>query len=167
MKKLYKMLLVGAVCLVGYLTLAPVYLGDTPYDKAEFDYISAFLIYQRQYTETYHHYCQQQNYRLETLSYEFKQRHAGQIAAAKTFLDRFRPEERLAFYRELNRVYAELEPDIFTQLEQSYQKNRHIYTSAGQSLSRYDFCQWMDTHPDILFKGKTDKEYQSGNFITK
>ena len=26
----------------------------------------------------------------------------------------------------------------------------------GASFSRYDFCQWMDTHPDILFRGKAD-----------
>ena len=66
-----------------------------------------------------------------------------------------------AFYAELNRVYAEMEPEMLDKLEQSYNQNRQIYESAGQSFSRYEFCQWLDNHPEILFKGKTDKEFDN------
>lgn len=50
---------------------------------------------------------------------------------------------------------------MLDKLEQSYNQNRQIYESAGQSFSRYEFCQWLDNHPEILFKGKTDKEFDN------
>ena len=56
---------------------------------------------------------------------------------------------------------CESEPEMLDKLEQSYNQNRQIYESAGQSFSRYEFCQWLDNHSEILFKGKTDKEFDN------
>ena len=119
------------------------------------------LLYKRQHLEAYVRYCAQQNYRLEKMPAAFEQQHARQIKAADDFVFRFQPQERRAFYAELNRAYAEMEPEMLDKLEQSYNQNRQIYESAGQSFSRYEFCQWLDNHPEILFKGKTDKEFDN------
>lgn len=132
--------------------------AETAYSQEELDKVSAFLMYERQHTETFYQYCLVQNYKLDNLLNEFKHRHQRQKQEAETFIKRFHPAERLAFYQELKRTYAAMEPEIMNHLEQSYNKNRNIHTSAGVSFTRTDFCRWMDSHPEILFAGKTDEE---------
>jgi len=158
MKKYVQVMIILFLCWGAYTALQKPLRTETAYDKEEFDRISAFLIYRRQQTETYPLYCRRQNYNLDRLVSEFNQKFARQIKRSETFIARFSSEERLAFYQELNRVYAEMEYEIMDQLEQSYNQNRRIHETAGQSFSRYDFCRWMDSHTDILFKGKTDAE---------
>ncbi len=159
--KTAKFLLVFAACAVLYRVFEPVYQAETPYSRSEFEQVSSFLLYKRQHLEAYVRYCAQQNYRLEKMPAAFELQHARQIKAADDFVFRFQPQERRAFYAELNRAYAEMEPEMLDKLEQSYNQNRQIYESAGQSFSRYEFCQWLDNHPEILFKGKTDKEFDN------
>ena len=153
--KTAKFLLVFAACAVLYRVFEPVYQAETPYSRSEFEQVSSFLLYKRQHLEAY------VRYRLEKMPAAFEQQHARQIKAADDFVFRFQPQERRAFYAELNRAYAEMEPEMLDKLEQSYNQNRQIYESAGQSFSRYEFCQWLDNHPEILFKGKTDKEFDN------
>lgn len=156
MKKFVRILILFALCLLAFVYLKPKGEGETAYDNTEFDKVSAFLIYQRQQTEAYYHYCLNQNYRLDNFVNEFNRLHNRQIAAADNFISQFNPAERLAFYQELNRAYAEMQPEMLEQLEQSYNKNRQVFETAGQAFSRTDFCRWMDNHTDILFNGKTD-----------
>lgn len=139
--KTAKFLLVFAACAVLYRVFEPVYQAETPYSQSEFEQVSSFLLYKRQHLEAYVRYCAQQNYRLEKMPAAFEQQHARQIKAADDFVFRFQPQERRAFYAELNRAYAEMEPEMLDKLEQSYNQNRQIYESAGQSFSRYEFCQ--------------------------
>ena len=147
--KTAKFLLVFAACAVLYRVFEPVYQAETPYSRSEFEQVSSFLLYKRQHKVT------------KKMPAAFEQQHARQIKAADDFVFRFQPQERRAFYAELNRAYAEMEPEMLDKLEQSYNQNRQIYESAGQSFSRYEFCQWLDNHPEILFKGKTDKEFDN------
>ena len=63
--------------------------------------------------------------------------------------------------KEINRVYAEQEPEFLAQLERSYDENLRLFGLVGQSFSRYDFCQWADNHPAELFRGKTDADVMS------
>lgn len=154
-------------CYLAILTLCGLWLynhfeaeeeTETPYTQEELDKVSAFLMYERQHTETVYQYCLLQNYKLDNLVNEFKRRHQRQKQEAETFVNRFHPSERLAFYQELNRTYDNMAPEIMNHLEQSYNKNRNTHTSAGVSFTRTDFCRWMDAHPEVLFAGKTDEE---------
>lgn len=156
MKKFVRILILFALCLLAFVYIKPKDEGETAYDNTEFDKVSAFLIYQRQQTEAYYRYCLNQNYRLDNFVNEFNRLHNRQIAAADNFISQFSPAERLAFYQELNSAYAEMQPEMLEQLEQSYDKNRQVFETAGQTFSRTDFCRWMDNHTDILFNGKTD-----------
>lgn len=137
-----------------YMTVQQPPQKETAYEQEEFDKVTAFLIFRRQQTEVYPRYCETQNYKLDNLVREFNSRFEQQITHAENFISRFNSEERLAIYQELNRVYNETEYETLEHLEQSYNQNRRIHETAGASFSRYDFCQWMDTHPDILFRGK-------------
>lgn len=100
-------------------------------------------------------------YRLDGLVGEFNRQHARQIADAEAFVARFQPWERFAFRKEINRVYAEQEPEFLVQLERSYDENLRLFGLVGQSFSRYDFCKWADNHPAELFRGKTDADVMS------
>ena len=156
MKKYLQIVLVLIVGWAVSLAVQQAPQGETAYDKSEFDNVTAFLLFRRQQTEAYPRYCAAQNYKLDNLTREFNSRFEQQIAHAEKFIAQFNAEERLAIYQELNRVYSETEYETLEHLEQSYNQNRRIHETAGASFSRYDFCQWMDTHPDILFRGQAD-----------
>ena len=114
--KTAKFLLVFAACAVLYRVFEPVYQAETPYSRSEFEQVSSFLLYKRQHLEAYVRYCAQQNYRLEKMPAAFEQQHARQIKAADDFVFRFQPQKRRAFYAELNRVYAEMEPEMLDKI---------------------------------------------------
>ncbi len=156
MKKYLQAILILIVAWIIYMIHQQPPTEETVYDKDEFNQVTSFLIYRYQQTEVYPRYCEAQNYNLENFIREFKNRFDRQMVHAENFIARFNAEERLAINKELKRVYAETEYETLEHLEQSYNQNRRIHETAGASFSRYDFCQWMDTHPDILFRGKAD-----------
>ncbi len=156
--KFVKLLIVAAACGLILWKFNPAYEPDTEYEQAELDRVSAFMLYQRRNTEAMYKYCLSHNYRLDRLVSEFNRLHARQIEKANAFVTRFRPWERFAFRKELNRVYNELEPEIFAQLEKSYDENLRLFSLVGQEFSRRDFCKWADENVSSLFKGKTDAE---------
>lgn len=159
--KIRRLLIIAGVCGAVIWKFNPTYVPDTAYEQAELERVSAFMLYQRRYTEALYAYCLSYNYRLDGLVGEFNRQHARQIADAEAFVARFQPWERFAFRKEINRVYAEQEPEFLVQLERSYDENLRLFGLVGQSFSRYDFCQWADNHPAELFRGKTDADVMS------
>ena len=159
--KIRRLLIIAGVCGAVIWKFNPTYVPDTAYEQAELERVSAFMLYQRRYTEALYAYCLSYNYRLDGLVGEFNHQHARQIAGAEAFVARFQPWERFAFRKEINRVYAEQEPEFLAQLERSYDENLRLFGLGGQSFSRYDFCKWADNHPAELFRGKTDADVMS------
>lgn len=110
--KIRRLLIIAGVCGAVIWKFNPAYVPDTAYAQAELERVSAFMLYQRRYTEALYAYCLSYNYRLDGLVVEFNRLHARQIADAEAFVARFQPWERFSFRKEINRVYAEQEPEF-------------------------------------------------------
>lgn len=87
--KIRRLLIIAGVCGAVIWKFNPTYVPDTAYEQAELERVSAFMLYQRRYTEALYAYCLSYNYRLDGLVGEFNRQHARQIAGAEALLPVF------------------------------------------------------------------------------
>ncbi len=156
--RLSKLLIIVTFCGAALWKFNPPYVSDTSYNQAELDKVSSFILYQRRLTEALYDYCLSYNYQLDNFVQTFNLLHAKQIEKANIFIKKFQPQERLAFYKEINQTLAEQKPEFFAQMEQIFDENKRLLSLVNQNFTHYDLCKWADEHPTELFKGKTDAE---------
>lgn len=157
-RKILNLLIIAVFCAVAIWKFNPPQVSDTAYSQEELDKVSSFILYRKRLTEAMYDYCLSYNYRLDIFIQKFNELHSRQIEEAESFITKFQPQERLAFYKEINNAFAEQKPEFFAQIEKNYDENKRLMSLVNQSLTRQDFCKWIDEHPTELFKGKTDNE---------
>ncbi len=157
-RKILNLLIIAVFCAVAIWKFNPPQVSDTAYSQEKLDKVSSFILYRKRLTEAMYDYCLSYNYRLDVFTEKFNTLHSRQIEEAESFITKFQPQERLAFYKEINNAFAEQKPEFFAQIEKNYDENKRLMSLVNQSLTRQDFCKWIDEHPTELFKGKTDNE---------
>lgn len=157
-RKILNLLIIAVFCAVVIWKFNPPQVSDTAYSQEKLDKVSSFILYRKRLTEAMYDYCLSYNYQLDIFIQKFNELHSRQIEEAESFIAKFQPQERLAFYKEINNAFAEQKPEFFAQIEKNYDENKRLMSLVNQSLTRQDFCKWIDEHPTELFKGKTDNE---------